>query len=91
MKVEERTRKQTEEERHEFRQRITESAKVKAEPELREKVFRDKENIYKFLLDNSKEIILIFNKRGKVLFANKAILNNFGHSVNRPFLTFIFS
>jgi PAS domain S-box-containing protein len=47
---------------------------------LAEKGLQDKENIYKFLLDNSKEIILILSKSGKILLANKAALNSFGYS-----------
>ncbi len=55
-------------------------AATEAKPVLAGESLRDKENIYKFLLDNSKEIILILSKRGKILFANKAVLNNFGYS-----------
>jgi PAS domain S-box-containing protein len=47
---------------------------------LAEKGLQDKENIYKFLLDNSKEIVLILSKSGKILLANKAALNSFGYS-----------
>lgn len=41
---------------------------------------RKSEEKYKFLVDNSTEIILILSKRGKILFANKIAMNNFGYS-----------
>jgi len=51
-----------------------------AKYKLTGEVLRDKESIYNFLLDNSKGIILILSRRGKILFANKTILDNFGYS-----------
>jgi PAS domain S-box-containing protein len=45
-----------------------------------EEVLQERENIYKFLLDNSKEIVLVLSKRGKILFANKGLMNNYGYS-----------
>ncbi len=35
---------------------------------------------YRFLLDHSKEIILVLNEKGKIIFANKSTLTNFGYS-----------
>ena len=34
----------------------------------------------RFLIDNSKEIILILSKTGKILFANRKTLSDFGYS-----------
>jgi PAS domain S-box-containing protein len=45
-----------------------------------EEALRKSEEKYKFLVDNSKEIILILSKTGKILFANKSALGNFGYS-----------
>ena len=45
-----------------------------------EETLRENEDKYKFLVDNSKEIILILNKRGKIIFANKSTLANYGYS-----------
>ena len=35
---------------------------------------------YQFLVDHSKEIILVLNKKGKIIFANKNTLKDFGYS-----------
>jgi PAS domain S-box-containing protein len=82
MNDKDRTKKQVTKEPYEFRRGIAElaPAKAKAKPKLAKELLRDRENIYKFLLDNSKEIILILSKRGKILFANRTILNSFGYS-----------
>jgi len=45
-----------------------------------DEALRKSEEKYKFLVDNSKEIILILSKTGKILFANKRALENFGYS-----------
>ena len=45
-----------------------------------EEELRKSEEKYKFLVDNSKEVILILSKTGKILFANKNALKNFGYS-----------
>ncbi len=45
-----------------------------------EEALRKSEEKYKFLIDNSKEIILILSKTGKILFVNKNALKNFGYS-----------
>jgi len=55
-------------------------ATAEAKHKRAEEVLRKSENRFKLLLDNTKEIILILSKRGKILFANKAIINNFGYS-----------
>ena len=43
-------------------------------------VLRESEKKYRFLVDNSSEIILILSKSGKILFANKKALKDFGYS-----------
>ncbi|MCX6575420.1 MAG: PAS domain S-box protein, partial [Candidatus Aminicenantes bacterium] len=45
-----------------------------------EEAIREAENKNKFLVDNSKEIILIVNKIGKIIFANKKTLTAFDYS-----------
>lgn len=35
---------------------------------------------YKFLIDHIKEIVLVLNKKGKIIFANKNTLEDFGYS-----------
>jgi PAS domain S-box-containing protein len=53
---------------------------VETQPKREEEAIRESENRYKFLVDNSKEIILILSKRGKIIFANKGTLTNYGYS-----------
>ena len=45
-----------------------------------EEGLRESEENYRFLVDNSKEIILILSKMGKILFANRKTLSDFGYS-----------
>ena len=40
----------------------------------------ESEEGYEFLVNHSKEIILVLNKRGKIIFANKSALTIFGYS-----------
>jgi len=35
---------------------------------------------YQFLIDHIKEIVLVLNKKGKIIFANKNTLKDFGYS-----------
>ena len=44
-----------------------------------EEALRESEEKYRFLVDNSREIILIISKRGKILFANRIALTGFGY------------
>ncbi|MGB7296521.1 MAG: PAS domain S-box protein [Candidatus Aminicenantales bacterium] len=53
---------------------------VEAQPKLATETLRNSENRYRFLVDNAKEVILILNKRGKIIFANKSTLTTFGYS-----------
>jgi len=69
-----------EKETRELQQRIVDLEAVKATLEQREETLRENENKYKFLVDNSKEIILILGRRGKIIFANRTTLTNYGYA-----------
>ena len=56
------------------------NAGLHTQTKLAEEALRKSEEKYKFLTDNTKEIILILSKSGKILFANKSALGNFGYS-----------
>jgi len=45
-----------------------------------EEALREKESRYRFLVENSKENTLVIDKRGKITFANKKTLTDFGYS-----------
>ncbi|MGB8951289.1 MAG: PAS domain S-box protein [Candidatus Aminicenantales bacterium] len=45
-----------------------------------EEALRESESKYRFLVDNSKEVILILNKKGKIVFANRNTLTAYGYS-----------
>ena len=69
-----------EKETRELQQRIVDLEAVKATLEQREETLRENENKYKFLVDNSKEIILILGRKGKIIFANRTTLTNYGYA-----------
>ncbi len=56
-----------------FAEDITEHKKA-------EEKLHESEEKYKFLVDHTKEVILILSKQGKILFANREALNSFGYS-----------
>jgi len=64
----------------ELRQRITELEAAESQRKKSEEALRQSENKYRFLVDNTREIILIISKRGKIIFANKSTLTNYGYS-----------
>lgn len=45
-----------------------------------EEALQESEERYKFLIDNTREIILILSKKGKILFVSKRALATFGYS-----------
>ena len=45
-----------------------------------EEALREKESRYRFLVENCKENIFVLDKRGKITFANKKTLTDFGYS-----------
>jgi len=63
-----------------LRQKIIELEAVEVQRKRAKEALRESENRYAFLVDNSKEIILILSKRGKIIFANKSTLTNYGYS-----------
>jgi PAS domain S-box-containing protein len=56
------------------------NAKIHIQSQQAEEELRKSEEKYKFLVNNSKEIILILDRRGKILFANQSALDTFGYS-----------
>lgn len=58
-----------------------------------EKSVKESKEKYKFIVDNSREIILIINKVGKIVFANKSTLKTIGYSkeevIGKPFKYFL--
>ncbi len=44
-----------------------------------EKTLKESEKKYRFVVDNTNELIVITNKIGKILFANKTLVKNFGY------------
>ena len=56
------------------------NAKIHIQSKKAEEELRKSEEKYKFLVDNSKEIILVLDRKGKILFANRSALNTFGYS-----------
>ncbi|MBN1156881.1 PAS domain S-box protein [Candidatus Woesearchaeota archaeon] len=46
-----------------------------SEQKLSEEKLKEQEERYKFLLENSKDLIFIFSKTGKILFTNKTAIN----------------
>jgi len=93
MRDELKTKKQFMKELHELRGRVTELEGVEVRRGQAEEALRESENRYRFLIDNSKEIILILNKRGKIIFANKSTLTNYGYSgeelIGKPIARFL--
>lgn len=74
--------------RHKERQRTKGKEKMKEEyaetfdiydRKIGQAILESKEG-YEFLVNHSKEIILVLNKRGKIIFANKSALTIFGYS-----------
>ena len=64
----------------ELEQRVKDLEKKAVGRKRAEEALRESEEKYKFLIDNSKEIILILSKSGKILFANKIAFTSFGYS-----------
>jgi len=60
--------------------RIDELETVEAQRQQTKQTPLESTEGYRFLVDHSKEIILVLNKRGKIIFANKSTLTNFGYS-----------
>ena len=93
MRDELKTKKQFMKELHELRGRVTELEGVEVRRGQAEEALRESENRYRFLIDNSKEIILILNKRGKIIFANESTLTNYGYSreelIGKPITRFL--
>ena len=58
-----------------------------------EEALRESEKRYKFLVDNSKEIILILSKIGKIIFANKSAIATIGYNeeeiIGKPITHFL--
>ena len=84
---------QVEEEIRELHQRVTDPEDYKSRFRLAEEALDDRENRYRFMVDNTKEIILIISKLGKILFANKTTYALFGYAFEelngRPITGFI--
>jgi len=84
---------QVEEEIRELHQRVTDPEDYKSRFRLAEEALDDRENRYRFMVDNTKEIILILSKLGKILFANKTTYALFGYAPEelngRPITSFI--
>ena len=60
--------------------RIDELETVEAQRQQTDQTPLESIEEYRFLIDHSKEIILVLNKRGQIIFANKSTLTNFGYS-----------
>ncbi len=56
------------------------NAKAHAHIKNTEKALWKSEEKYRFLVENSKEVILIISKKGRILFANRPALESFGYS-----------
>lgn len=56
------------------------NANLHLEAKQTQEALRKSEGKYKFLVDNTAEVILILSKGGKILFANKSAMNDFGYS-----------
>ena len=56
------------------------NARLHRQATLAQEELKKSEKKYKFLVDHSREIILVLSKRGKILFVNKTALKNFGYS-----------
>jgi len=93
MRDELKTKKQFMKELHELRGRVSELEGVEVRRGQAEEALRESKNRYRFLIDNSKEIVLILNKRGKIIFANKSTLTNYGYSreelIGKPITRFL--
>jgi PAS domain S-box-containing protein len=64
----------------ELRAKIAALEEYKAVHEQEEQALRESERRIRFLLDHSKELILILNKKGRIVFANNTALKNYGYS-----------
>ena len=80
MKDENKTKEQLLSELREIRKIIVELQASETELKKMKEAIKESENKYKFIVDNSKEIILILGKKGKIIFANKRALTGFGYS-----------
>jgi len=80
MKSRDKTKEQYLNELGKMQKRISQLEKLEIEHKQAEEMLRESEKKYKFLVDNSKEIILILSKGGKILFVNKAALSSYGYS-----------
>jgi PAS domain S-box-containing protein/putative nucleotidyltransferase with HDIG domain len=78
---------------HELRRRIVELEAVEAHRKEAEQALRESESKYRFLVENSKEIILILNKKGRIIFANRSTLARYGYSkeelIGKPISRFL--
>jgi len=61
------------------------NARLHRQATLAQEELKKSEEKYKFLVDHSREIILVLSKRGKILFVNKTALKNFGYSEEELF------
>jgi PAS domain S-box-containing protein len=77
----------------ELREKINELETVETQHKRDAEALRESERKYRFLVDNSKEIILVLNKRGKIIFANKCTLATYGYSkeelIGKPITRFL--
>ncbi|MGB8951747.1 MAG: PAS domain S-box protein [Candidatus Aminicenantales bacterium] len=80
MKDTNKTKEQLFKEIQELRHRIAELEIIEATRQRAEQALQESEKKYRFLVDNSKEVILIISKKGKILFANNSTLTNYGYS-----------
>jgi PAS domain S-box-containing protein/putative nucleotidyltransferase with HDIG domain len=74
------TKEQSKEELQKLGKRIDELETVEAQRQQTEQTPLESIEGYRFLIDHSKEIILVLNKRGKIIFANKSTLTTFDYS-----------
>jgi PAS domain S-box-containing protein/putative nucleotidyltransferase with HDIG domain len=74
------TEEQSKEKLQKLGKRIDELKTVEAQRRQTKQKPLESEEGYRFLIDHSKEIILVLNKRGKIIFANKSTLTNYGYS-----------
>jgi PAS domain S-box-containing protein len=82
MRAENKLKEQSWGEVQKLRQRMAEqeAVEVRRKHKRMEPPPEESEQRYKFLIDHSKEIILIINRRGKITFVNKSTLANYGYS-----------